>query len=69
MYIIVNYALTGVVYYHYAGNDVFHAMGEILYRSIERINFIQYFDTVENEGNRPIYEWHDKYAGRIKKGE
>lgn len=58
-----------LIAYEYYGKDVFHAMGEIQYRSIEQIYRITYVKYSESsikfitDNNIPLHRWYNKYKG------
>lgn len=63
----VHFALSGLTVYHCYTADPFHTMGEIEYRTLERIDRMTYAEQTQtrldywNEQNQKIYEWHNKY--------
>ena len=63
----VRYALSGLTVYHCKTDDVFHTMGEMHYRTMERIDRMTYVEQTQKrldfwkEQNKTIYEWRNKY--------
>lgn len=63
----VHFALSGLHVYHCKTDDPFHTMGEIHYRTCERIDSMTYVEDKPfrrefwKEHNDKIYEWHNKY--------
>lgn len=63
----VRFALSGLKVYHCKTDDPLHTMGEMHYRTIERIERMTYIDDKPfrrefwKEQNQTIYEWHNKY--------
>lgn len=58
----VLYSLSGLMVYHCKTDDAFHTMGEIHYRSLERIDRMTYAEQTQKrldfwkEQNQTIYE-------------
>lgn len=63
----VRFALSGLHVYHCKTKDAFHTMGEIHYRTMERIDRMTYAEQTQarldfwKEQNQTIYEWYNKY--------
>ena len=63
----VRFALSGLVVYHCKTDDPYHTMGEIVYRTIERVDRITFVEQTQTrlefwaEQNQEIYEWYNKY--------
>lgn len=63
----VRFALSGLHVYHCKTDDAFHTMGEIHYRTMERIDRMTYAEQTQKrldfwkEHNQTIYEWYNKY--------
>lgn len=57
--------------YHCRTNDIFHTIGEMYYRTLERIVRITFVDDTPCRRkfwlaeNKEILEWNDKYVGVI----
>lgn len=63
----VHFALSGLQVYHCYTDDPFHTMGEIHYRTFQRIDSMTFAEQTPirlefwKEQNQTIYEWHNKY--------
>ena len=69
----VNFALSGFRAYVCETDDPFHTMGEMHYRTMERIDrltFREYNETsvkyITEEKGLKINEWKDKYRKQVK---
>lgn len=66
----VRFALSGLMVFRCKTDDPFHTMGEIHYRTIERIDRMTYVEQTQTrldywkEQNQSIYDWYNKYINK-----
>lgn len=68
----VRYNLSGLTIYRCTTNDPFHVMGEMMYRSIERIDYINFVEETKEKTdfweseNYEIIDYDLRYLNKYK---